>query len=122
MQELDSVSKECAMLVLTRKLQEQIRIGDDVTITIMRIRGNTVRIGIEAPRDKRVIRSELPALEKPLDAAGTEVSFELEEQLPRESEPPEGAVDACGETRRSPREMLSLKDRLVRHWPTPATR
>ena len=48
------------MLVLTRKLQEQIRIGDNVTITVLRVKGQAVRIGIEAPRDVRVIRGELP--------------------------------------------------------------
>ena len=48
------------MLVLTRKLQEQIRIGDNVTITVLRVKGQAVRIGIEAPRDVRVVRGELP--------------------------------------------------------------
>ena len=48
------------MLVLTRKLEEQIRIGDDIIISILRFKGNTVRIGIEAPREIRVVRGELP--------------------------------------------------------------
>jgi len=48
------------MLVLTRRPQEQIRIGDDITITILRVKGNTVRVGVEAPRDVRVVRGELP--------------------------------------------------------------
>lgn len=47
------------MLVLTRKLDESIRIGDDIKVTILRIKGNTIRVGIEAPRDVRVVRSEL---------------------------------------------------------------
>ena len=47
------------MLVLTRKLNEQILIGDDIKITLLRVRGNTVRLGIEAPRDRRIIRGEL---------------------------------------------------------------
>ncbi|MEM8668544.1 MAG: carbon storage regulator [Planctomycetota bacterium] len=47
------------MLVLTRKLKEQIRIGDDITITIVRLQGNSVRIGIDAPREMRVVRGEL---------------------------------------------------------------
>jgi len=47
------------MLVLTRKLNEQIQIGNDVTIKILRIKGKAVRIGIEAPENIRVIRSEL---------------------------------------------------------------
>jgi carbon storage regulator CsrA len=48
------------MLVLTRKLQEQIKIGDDVVITILQIRGQAVRVGIQAPRRVRVLRAELP--------------------------------------------------------------
>ena len=37
------------MLVLTRKIHEQIMIGSDVTVTVVRVHGNAVRIGIEAP-------------------------------------------------------------------------
>jgi len=48
------------MLVLTRKHQEQIRIGDNVTLTILKVKGNTVKVGIEAPREVRVVRGELP--------------------------------------------------------------
>ena len=47
------------MLVLTRKADEQILIGDDIKITLVRVRGNSVRIGIDAPRDVRVMRGEL---------------------------------------------------------------
>jgi carbon storage regulator CsrA len=48
------------MLVLTRKLQQQIKIGDNITVTILKVKGSTVRVGIAAPRDVRVVRSELP--------------------------------------------------------------
>jgi len=47
------------MLVLTRKVSERIQIGDDVTLTIVRIDGNKVRIGIEAPEHIKVKRDEL---------------------------------------------------------------
>ena len=47
------------MLVLTRKTQQQIHIGDNITITIVRVKGQSVRVGIEAPQDVRVIRGEL---------------------------------------------------------------
>lgn len=47
------------MLVLTRKLEQSIQIGDDITITILAVKGNTVRIGISAPEHVRVARSEL---------------------------------------------------------------
>ena len=51
------------MLVLTRKAHEQILIGSDVIVTVVRVHGNAVRIGIEAPRQVRVIRGELPGKE-----------------------------------------------------------
>lgn len=47
------------MLVLTRKEGERIMIGDDVRITIVRVTGNQVRIGIEAPREVPVYREEI---------------------------------------------------------------
>lgn len=47
------------MLVLTRKADEQILIGNDIKITLVRVRGNSVRIGIDAPKDIRVVRGEL---------------------------------------------------------------
>jgi carbon storage regulator CsrA len=47
------------MLVLTRKYQEKIRIGDNITITVLRTKGKAVRLGIEAPGDVPVIRGEL---------------------------------------------------------------
>lgn len=47
------------MLVLSRKLEQEICIGDDIRIRIIKIKGNTVRIGIEAPGDVKVIRAEL---------------------------------------------------------------
>jgi carbon storage regulator CsrA len=48
------------MLVLTRKQAEQIQLGENVVITILRVKGQSVRIGIDAPREVRVIRAELP--------------------------------------------------------------
>ena len=47
------------MLVLTRKYQEKIRIGDNITITVLRTKGKAVRLGIEAPAEVPVIRGEL---------------------------------------------------------------
>jgi carbon storage regulator CsrA len=49
------------MLVLTRKAKEEIRIGNDITVTIVRVKGQSVRIGIKAPEQVRVMRSELVA-------------------------------------------------------------
>jgi carbon storage regulator len=50
------------MLVLTRKVNQQIQIGDNVVITILHVRGQSVRVGIEAPRQVRVVRSEIADL------------------------------------------------------------
>jgi carbon storage regulator len=47
------------MLVLTRKLGEGIVIGDDITITVVELKGGNVRIGIKAPRSKKVHRQEV---------------------------------------------------------------
>jgi carbon storage regulator len=47
------------MLVLSRKLSQRIMIGPDVSITIVKIDRNTVRIGIEAPEDLEILRDEL---------------------------------------------------------------
>ncbi len=57
------------MLVLTRKHQEKIQIGENVTITILKVKGRTVRLGIEAPRQVKVVRGELPRV--PGDDAGS---------------------------------------------------
>jgi carbon storage regulator CsrA len=51
------------MLVLTRKTRQQVKIGSDITITILMVKGQTVRVGIEAPRQVRVLRAELPSHE-----------------------------------------------------------
>lgn len=47
------------MLVLTRKTKESITIGDHVKVTVLEIRGTQVRLGIEAPRDTPVNRTEI---------------------------------------------------------------
>ena len=48
------------MLVLSRREQERIRLGDSIVVTIIRVSGERVRIGIEAPPEVAVIRDELP--------------------------------------------------------------
>lgn len=47
------------MLILTRRVDEALLIGDDVTITVLEIRGNQVRLGINAPREITVHREEV---------------------------------------------------------------
>lgn len=47
------------MLVLSRKPGEQILVGDNITITVVEVRGNRVKLGFQAPRSVGVVRSEL---------------------------------------------------------------
>lgn len=48
------------MLVLSRRVGEKIEIGNGVTVTVLRMTGNSVRIGIEAPDQVVIRRSEIP--------------------------------------------------------------
>lgn len=47
------------MLIITRQLQEAITIGDNVTVTVLAVNGNQVRLGIDAPREVAVHREEI---------------------------------------------------------------
>jgi carbon storage regulator len=47
------------MLVLTRRLNQSIKIGDDIEITVIEVRGDQVRLGVAAPRDVAVHRKEV---------------------------------------------------------------
>lgn len=69
------------MLVLTRKEDEQIIIDNNIVLTIVRIAGGHVRLGIDAPESVRVARSELTA--RPNDAVGcdTETSPDIKHEL-----------------------------------------
>ena len=47
------------MLILTRRVGETVMIGEDVTVTVLGVKGNQVRIGVNAPRDVAVHREEI---------------------------------------------------------------
>lgn len=47
------------MLILTRKIGESLMVGDEVTISVLGVKGNQVRIGIDAPKDIQVHREEI---------------------------------------------------------------
>jgi carbon storage regulator len=47
------------MLILTRRVGESLMVGDDVTITVLGVKGNQVRVGVNAPKDVAVHREEV---------------------------------------------------------------
>lgn len=47
------------MLILTRKVNESLIVGDNITITVLGVKGNQVRIGVNAPKDVAVHREEI---------------------------------------------------------------
>lgn len=60
------------MLILSRKIDEQIKIGDNITITIIEVRGDQVKVGIEAPKSVKVFREEVfKAIQKENKAASS---------------------------------------------------
>jgi carbon storage regulator len=56
------------MLILTRRIDESVKIGDEITVTVLNIKYDRVRIGIAAPKDIRVDREEVRRFER--DRAG----------------------------------------------------
>ena len=76
------------MLVLSRKPGEKVCIGDDITLTVVSVSGNHIRLGIEAPAHIGVLRSELaasaiPAAEELLPSAA---SGNMAQRQPRSCE------------------------------------
>lgn len=54
------------MLVLSRRENERIRLGDSIVVTVVRLSGDKVRLGIEAPADVVVLREELESFTPPV--------------------------------------------------------
>jgi carbon storage regulator len=55
----DSRNRRIGMLILTRRIGETLMVGDEVTITVLGVKGNQVRLGVNAPRDVAVHREEI---------------------------------------------------------------
>ncbi|NOY42604.1 MAG: carbon storage regulator [Planctomycetes bacterium] len=86
------------MLVLTRKQNEKIRIGEQITITVLRMKGKAVRLGIEAPSDVNVLRGELV--------------FELADEMPSDQEDMAVAASHSSQKSRSPSDQKSRRHGL----------
>jgi carbon storage regulator len=72
------------MLVLTRKSNQSLMIGDDVEVTVLAVWGEKVKLGIEAPRDVRVFRTEVYRKRMQEEAlAGGSSRAEVDEALRR---------------------------------------
>lgn len=62
------------MLVLTRKVGERIQIGDQITLSVVRVQNGKVRIGIEAPESVKIRRDELNSENLPNENSGSQDS------------------------------------------------
>ena len=63
------------MLILTRRVGEAMKLGEDITVTVLGVRGNQVRIGIDAPKSVAIQREEI------YTAAATERTPEIGDEL-----------------------------------------
>ncbi|MFM9116542.1 MAG: carbon storage regulator [Planctomycetota bacterium] len=81
------------MLVLSRKSSQTIRINDQIVITILRVKGRSVQVGIEAPQHLQILRGEL--IQQALAEAGDPQALAASDQQ-AVAEP--NTLQACGET------------------------
>lgn len=86
------------MLVLTRKLQEKITIAGNITVTVLRVKGQTVRIGIEAPREIRVVRGELPMEAMAAETTATDAATSIAAQPACDAAPAAKRVTTHGKS------------------------
>ncbi|MCA9472069.1 MAG: carbon storage regulator CsrA [Nitrospirales bacterium] len=73
------------MLILTRKKDEAIRIGENIRIVLVQVKGGQVRIGIECPSDMRVLREELYEAVRQENMNALSISPDQVKTLPRQA-------------------------------------
>jgi carbon storage regulator len=102
------------MLILTRKPGESLYIGDNLKVTIVEIKGNQIRVGIDAPPEYRIYREEiyLQILEENRKAADAGVSGDALEQLSGSWKG--GSNHGAGETRSSNNKRVAITGRTGR--------
>ncbi|MFC1759406.1 carbon storage regulator [Planctomycetota bacterium] len=66
------------MLVLSRKKNEKLQLGDSIQVTVIKVSGDKVRLGIEAPSDTLVLRKELAKLKRTADGKIDNMPLEFE--------------------------------------------
>ncbi len=98
------------MLVLSRKKNESIIIDDKIVITVIEIRGDKVRLGIEAPREVAIHRSEV----RDAIAASEVASAQIQEESvsPQDSKEPSQIVEVTAIA--TPESVMSASDSVVR--------
>lgn len=99
------------MLVLTRKANQKIEIGGGIVVTVLSVKGNSVRLGIEAPREVRVVRGELGRKAEPTSA---DLHDAAEMVLPDAAAPGAAAFGrvrgASSSLRQAPTDAVRLRD------------
>lgn len=65
------------MLVLSRREKQRIKLGNSIIVTVVRVSGDKVRLGIEAPADVLVLRDELERIDLDADEVDTELEIPL---------------------------------------------
>ena len=71
------------MLVLTRRIGERVLIGDDVEVTVLEVKGDSVRLGIQAPRETRIHRAEIIAAVETENVSAAQSAADEESALVR---------------------------------------
>ncbi len=69
------------MLVLTRRIGERVLIGDDIELTVLEVKGDSVRLGIQAPRETRIQRAEIVAAVESENRSAAQTAPDVQQAL-----------------------------------------